>query len=201
MYRQVLSHDFMCSLQAFLHAVFSGASVDTDETEKPPSSVSVPNSQKLSLYPTPSPISFPRRTPWPDCVPSPYGGFNIPSIPPYPSPAMGPGGAAPGGGISWNCQLGLEQFSQLLSVEPVKPESCVGGCSLLESFLGSMALLCHALHLVSKHQMAFVQCDRGVYTYRTENMAIMLAMEVAVLRLTLKPVRGEGFTLVVHSSS
>ena len=178
-------------LQAFLHSAFSSSSDAEDTSEKPPSSVTTSTPQKPSLYPTPSPISFPRRTSWPESVPSPRGGFNLPSIPPFPSPAMG---AAHSQGSSWSCRLSLEQLNQLLSTvppQPVKPDSCVLGCSLLESFLGSISLLFHALQQVTKHQMGFVQCDRGVYTYRTENMAVVIAMEGAVLRVTLKPVRGQ----------
>ena len=105
-------------------------------------------------------------------------------------------GSAVSQGGNWNCQLTLEQFNQLLSTvpsQPVKPDTCVGGCSLMESFLGSISLLFHALQLVTKHQMHFVQCDRGVYTYKIEatGLAIVMAMEGALLKITLKPIRGE----------
>lgn len=103
-------------------------------------------------------------------------------------------GATVSQGGSWNCQLLLEQFNQLLSAmpsQPIKPDTCVMGCSLMESFLGSISLLFHALQLVNKHQMHFVQCDRSVYTYRTDNMAIVMAMEGAILKITLRAVRGE----------
>ena len=105
-----------------------------------------------ALYPSPPPISFPRRISWPELVPSPRHGFTIPSIPPFPSPALGGGGAGQGGvvGMGWHCLLSLQQFQQLLSAtppSPVKPETCVEGCCLLQSFLGSLALFFHSLQV------------------------------------------------------
>lgn len=85
----------------------------------------------------------------------------IPSIPPFPSPAVGT--AAMGAhGLAWNCLLSLDQFQQLLSATPpqhVKPDMCVSGCSLLESFLGSLALLFHSLQV----RGAGSTCGRGGY--------------------------------------
>ncbi len=98
------------------------------------------------------------------------------------------------GGGSWNFPLSLDQFRQLLSVtpsQPVKPDTCVDGCSLLESFLGSLSLLSHAIFLANKPFLTFVQCDHGLYTYRTDNLTIMFAMEGGMLKTTLKQFRGE----------
>lgn len=174
--------------------MFSEGSGDSEESgEKGFSTVPLTNAQKSTLYPTPSPISFPRRTSYPDSVPSLHG-YSIPSIPPFPSPALGSG---MGQGALCNCQLSQEQFNQLLSAtpsQPVKPDSCVMGCALLQSFLGSLTLFFHALHQASKQQMTFVQCDRGVYTYRNEgnNVVAVMAIEGAVNRITLRAARGEG---------
>ena len=175
--------------QAFLRSTFSSSS-DSEEVREDSDVIPNSNVQKLSLYPIPSPISFPPRISGPDLVPSPHG-FSIPSIPPFPSPIVGSG---MGQGSSWNYQLSLEQFSQLLSPtpsQPVKPDTCVVGCSLLESFLGSLSLLFHGIQLANKpFNLIFVQCDRGVYTYRTDNLAITFSMEGGVLRGSLKPIRG-----------
>lgn len=102
-----------------------------------------------------------------------------------------------GHGALCNCRLSLDQFNQLLSAtpsHPIKPDSCVVGCSLLQSFLGSISLLFQALLLANKHQMAFVQCDRGVYTYRNDVNQIMtvMAIEGAVARITVKAARGKA---------
>jgi len=87
--------------------------------------------------------------------------------------------------------LSLDQLRHLLEVNPprpVRPDLCVQGCSLLESFLGSLSLLCHITF--RPLQLTFVQCDRGVYSYRTENLIISFAMEGGVLKAALKPTRG-----------
>lgn len=97
-----------------------------------------------------------------------------------------------------NIQFSLDQFNQLLSATPSQPvqmDMCVVGCSLLESFLGSLALLFHGIMLATKYQLVFVQCDRGVYTYRTDNLMLTLAMDGAILKCTLKPARG-GWVLI-----
>ena len=43
-------------------------------------------------------------------------------------------------------------------------------------------------------QLSFVQCDRGVYTYRTDNLTITLGIKGPVLNLSLKPQRGNPCT-------
>lgn len=177
--------------QAFLQSTLSDASLESDESIEDTSSQSNPTPQKMTLYPTPSPISFPRRISWPDSVPSPRG-LSIPSIPPFSSPAVGSGLIQ---SDSASVALSLDQLHQLFSVlppRPVKPELCVAGCSLLESFLGSLALLFHAIALATKpYQLTFLQCDRGVYTYRTENLIFSVSIEGSVLKGLLKPARGE----------
>ena len=42
-------------------------------------------------------------------------------------------------------------------------------------------------------QINFVQCDQGVYTYRTENLTITLGLEGPLLTLSLKPQRGTDY--------
>lgn len=44
--------------------------------------------------------------------------------------------------------------------------------------------------MVVKHQLMFVQCDKGVHTYRNDNLAIQMAIEGAIYKVTLKAVRG-----------
>ena len=173
-----------------MHSTLSSAGTDSDESSEEHASHSMANPQKVPLYSTPSPISFPRRTSWPDSVPSPHG-FNIPSIPPFSTPDIS---SRMGQSSGWNFQVTLEQFNQLLSdtpSQPVKNELCVVGCSLLKSFLGSLSLFFNAIQYATKFQLQFVQCDRGVYTYRTDNLAITLAMEGGVLHATLRAVRGK----------
>ena len=178
------------SFQAFLHSTLSDASLDSDEPNEDTLSQSHSTPQKMGLYPTPSPISFPRRVSWPGSVPSPHG-ISIPSIPPFPSLAIGLG---MGQNDGFNISLSLDQLHQLFNVlppRPVKTELCVAGCSLLESFLGSLALLFHATALASKQfQLVFLQCDRGTYTYRTDSFILSLSIEGAVLKGLLKPARG-----------
>lgn len=99
-----------------------------------------------------------------------------------------------GQGALGNCWLSLEHFDQLLSAtpsHPIKPDTCVVGCSLLQSFLGSISLLFQALNLAHKHQMVFVQSDRGVYTYRNDgnHIVAVMAIEGAVIRITLRAAR------------
>ena len=187
MLSHVRSHVVTC-LQTFLHSVFT----DCGGADSEDSGDSKPMTRPHSLHPIPSPISYPppRRTSYPESVPSPRG-FSIPSIPPFPSPALGSG---MGHGSTWNCQLSLDQFNQLLSAtpsQPVKPDTCVVGCSLLQSFLGSMVLLFQGLLMANKYQLMFLQCDRGVYSYRTETISISMAIEGAVMRTTLRAVRGK----------
>ena len=52
-----------------------------------------------------------------------------------------------------------------------------------------MVNLCKHTHT----QINFVQCDRGVYTYRTENLTITLGLEGPLLTLSLKPQRGKPY--------
>ncbi len=181
-----MTKDDVCvCVQSFLSSVLSDSTSESEEPSDDVSSHSTTSTpQKTSIYTMPSPISFPRRISWPDSVPSPQG---LPSIPPFPSPAAGSGlGHTESSAIT----LTLDQLHKLLDSSPpglVRPELCVAGCSLLGSFLGSLSLL-H--QVTSKTQIMFMRCDRGVYSYRTENLIVTFSMEGGVLKGVLKPARG-----------
>ena len=75
--------------------------------------------------------------------------------------------------------------------------------SVLLPLHGHMRALIHTqthdiiilMHAHTHVQINFVQCDRGVYTYRTENLSITLGLEGPLLTLSLKPQRGKPYQL------
>lgn len=114
-------------LQAFFHS-FLGTEGPA-EIEDVATPLSRPPSNK-SLQPSPMPISSPSRTPWPS---SP-----LPSIPQLPTPPSHPHHFT---NISaWSYIASLEQFHSLVTTPTATPTSP------LQSFLASLAQLCHFWH-------------------------------------------------------
>ena len=123
--------------QEFLQTALRGGSTESDETTP---SLSVP-SNKPTLHPIPSPITYPRASAW--GAPSPRE-LALPSIPPlgsYSSPGLSRGNVVPGFG-GWSFTTTLQEFSQLCEGEREGLR--------LERFLGSMSLFVFFTICVSK---------------------------------------------------